>query len=153
MARYQGRVIVKKVGEDGKQITGSLTDWKAKNPGKLTFDSMPEYQVWKYITDSGLKYEYQPNIELFDKVATKEFEKGEIKDVNQRKIGYTPDFYLPDYDCYIEVKGYADELFKLRWKLFKLKAYTGFIVYSLEEAVELLELLKSVTKKEDTTSA
>lgn len=153
MARYQGRVIVKKVGQDGKQITGSLSDWKAKNPGMLTFDSMPEYQVWKYITDSGLEFEYQPNIELFDKCSTTEFEDGQIKTVAQRKIGYKPDFYLPAYDCYIEVKGYADELFKLRWKLFKLKAYTGFIVYSLKEAVELLDLLKSVTKKEAEPSA
>ncbi len=147
MARHLGRVIVKKVGEDGKQITGSLIEWKVKNPGKLTFDSKPEYQVWKYIKDSGLEFEYQPSIELFDKITTKEFEDGKIKTVAQRKIGYKPDFYLPTYDCYIEVKGFADELFKLRWKLFKLKAYTGFIVYSLNEAVELLELLKSVTKE------
>jgi len=152
MARYQGRVIVKKVGENGKQITGSLIEWRAKNPGQLTFDSMPEYQVWKHIKDSGLEFEYQPNIELFDKFSTTEFEDGKIKTVSQRKIGYKPDFYLPAYDCYIEVKGFADELFKLRWKLFKLKAYTGFIVYSLKEAIELLELLKSVTKKDNTSS-
>ncbi len=67
--------------------------------------------------------------------------KREIKDVVQKPIGYTPDFYLPEFDLYIEVKGFADDVFKLRWKLFKLKGYDGFIVYSLEEFKQLYKQL------------
>ena len=149
MARYQGRVVVKKVTEEGKQIQGSEAQYRADNPGKLVFDSIPEFKVWKYLTDEGINFEYQPKVDLFDSYKTTEFKDGELKTIVQRKIGYTPDFYLPDFDVYLEVKGYADELFKLRWKLFKLKDYKGYIVFSLQEAVELIDLLKLVTKKED----
>jgi hypothetical protein len=142
MARYRGRVIVKKVGEDGKKINGSLASWKKKNPGKMVFDSMPEYEAWKYMKKHKINFEYQPNIDLFPPLKTKEFKNGKLKDATQRKIGYTPDYYLKDFDIYIEVKGYADDLFKLRWKLFKLKGYKGYIVYSLEELKTLIALLQ-----------
>lgn len=38
-----------------------------------------------------------------------------------QRVIYTPDFYLPDYDLYVEVKGrqFDDELFALRFRLFK----------------------------------
>jgi len=151
MTRYQGRVVVKKVTEEGKYINGSEAKYREENPGKLVFDSMPEFKVWKYLTDEGIAFLYQPSINLFDGIKTTEFKDGELKTISQRKIGYTPDFFLPDYDCYLEVKGYADELFKLRWKLFKLKNYKGYIVFSLEEAVELLDLLKLITPEGDTS--
>lgn len=141
MVRYAGRVKVAKVGEDGKRIVGSLIAWRKKNPGKLTFDSMPEYEVWKYFKTLKINYIYQQSVELFDSIKTMEFEDDVIKKVVQRKIGYTPDFYLPDYDLYIEVKGYADDLFKMRWKLFKLKGYKGYIVYSLAECKKLIQIL------------
>lgn len=141
MVRYAGRVKVAKVGEDGKRIVGSLIAWRKKNPGKLTFDSMPEYEVWKYFKTLKINYIYQQSVDLFDSIKTMEFEDGTIKKVVQRKIGYTPDFYLPDYDLYIEVKGYADDLFKMRWKLFKLKGYKGYIVYSLAECKNLIQIL------------
>ena len=94
-------------------------------------------------------------MELYDSIATREFEKPrqtvkakkekrnkrEIKNKIQHSIGYTPDFYLPNWDLYIEVKGFADEVFKLRWKLFKLKGYDGFIVYSLDEFKQLYKQL------------
>lgn len=151
MARYQGRVVVSKVTEEGKHIKGSEAKYREENPGKLVFDSMPEFKVWKYLTEEGINFVYEPSVDLFDSIKTTEFKDGNIKTITQRKIGYKPDFFLPDYDCYLEVKGYADELFKLRWKLFKLKDYKGYIVFSLEEAVELLDLLKLITSEGDTS--
>ncbi len=155
MARYRGRVIVSKVDEFGTKIK-NLQVWKKKNPSSIYFDSIPEWAVWKYLVDSDIKHEYQPKISLFSSMKTEEFEmprqtkkakeekrnKREIKDVVQKPIGYTPDFYLPEFDLYIEVKGFADDVFKLRWKLFKLKGYNGFIVYSLEEFKQLYKALK-----------
>lgn len=154
MARYRGRVIVLKVDEFGEKIK-NLKTWKSKNPNSIYFDSTPEWEVWKYIVDSNINYVYQPKLKLFDDTPTQEFnmprqtEKAkeekrtsrEIKDVMQKPIGYTPDFYLPDFDLYIEVKGFADDVFKLRWKLFKLKGYDGFIVYSLSEFKQLYKQL------------
>lgn len=142
MARYKGRVVVKKVDSNGKRIQGKLKDWIKNHPGEVYFDSMPEYEVWKYLKTIKMNAVSQPQLDLFDSLKTKEYINNEIKNVTQRKIGYTPDYYLPDYDIYIEVKGYADDLFKLRWKLFKLKGYKGYIVYSLEECKSLIKVLK-----------
>jgi len=38
-----------------------------------------------------------------------------------QRVIYTPDFYLPDYDLLCEVKGkqFFDDLFRLRYRLFK----------------------------------
>jgi hypothetical protein len=152
--RYRGRVAVSKVDSKGKKIK-NLKNWISKNPNSLYFDSYPEWEVWKYIKDSKINHTYQPKLVLFNGINTKEFKKPrqtkkakaegrihrEIKDVKQESISYTPDFYLPDFDVYIEVKGYADEVFKLRWKLFKLKGYDGFTVYSLAEFKRLYKQL------------
>ncbi len=154
MARYRGRVVVRKVDEFGEKIK-NLASWKKKNPNSLYFDSYPEWEVWKYIVDSDINHTYQPQLSLFSGTLTQEFNKPvqtkkakeekrnkrEVKDVKQQPIGYTPDFYLKDLDIYIEVKGFADDVFKLRWKLFKLKGYDGFIVYSLEEFKQLYKQL------------
>lgn len=145
--RAKGRMIIDKVGQDGKKIKGSLATWKRANPGKLVFDSMPEYQVWECIQDLNLAHVYQPSILLYDKMKTEEFKDGQIKEITQRTINYTPDFYLSDFKVYIEVKGYADDLFKLRWKLFKLNGYKGFIVYSLQEFKTLVKRLEERQKK------
>ena len=154
MARYRGRVVVRKVDEFGEKIL-NLKGWIKKNPGALYFDSYPEWEVWDYLTQSNITFIYQPKLDLFSSIATKEFEKPrqtkkakeekrtkrEIKSITQKPIGYTPDFYLNDFDLYIEVKGFADDVFKLRWKLFKLKGYNGYIVYSLSEFKQLYKEL------------
>ena len=155
MARYRGRVIVHKVDEFGIKIK-NLKTWKTKNPKMMYFDSTPEWEVWDYLVKSDINFKYQPEVQLFPSISTQEFEqprqtkkakqekknKRTIKNISQRPIKYTPDFYLEDYDLYIEVKGFADDVFKLRWKLFKLKGYDGFIVYSLEEFKQLYEQLQ-----------
>ena len=158
MAKYQGRVIISKVDAKGNKIKGNLATWIKNNPGRLYFDSYPEWEVWDYLKkQTKLEYKMQVTLELFSGISTEEYQaprrtkkaiaegrtQKEIKEIKQHNIEYTPDFYLPDYGIYIEVKGYADELFKLRWKLFKLKGYKGFIVYSLDEFKELLKLLES----------
>jgi hypothetical protein len=138
----KGRRAISKVDDKGKTIKISLSLWKAKHPGKLHFDSMLEYDVYTVIRDSGLDFVYQPSIELFPSMEVKEMVKGVIKKKKQQNISYTPDFYLSKYGAYVEVKGYADELFKLRWKLFKLKGYVGYLVYTVTDIVNLLDLLE-----------
>ena len=144
--RRRGRVIVAKVDYKGVRIKGSLARWTKENPGKLYFDSMIEYECHAYMNRSKIKFTYQPEtVLLYDYIITTEFKKNEIKEITQRPIKYTPDFYLDAYGTYIEVKGYADPLFKLRWKLFKLAGYKGFIVYSLDELKILLKQLETKT--------
>lgn len=147
--RYRGRVKINKVDEKGNKITGSLKTWISKNQKKLYFDSMTEWECWNYMKINKISYKFQIELTLYKPMKTKEFKKGVLKEITQRAIKYTPDFYLPDHDVYIEVKGYADELFKLRWKLFKLDGHKGYIVYSLAELKTLLKELNNVnnTKK------
>lgn len=142
MARYKGRVIVNKVDSSGKRIKGKLREWIQKHPKEIYFDSMTEYLVWKHIVQAKIKHEYQPKLELFKGVKTQELKDGKVIDYSQRTISYTPDFYLPDYDVYVEVKGFADGIFKLRWKLFKLKGHAGFIVYSVDDFKNLIKELR-----------
>jgi hypothetical protein len=154
--RYRGRQHVDKVDEFGNAITGKLATWIKKNPGVLYFDSFTEWEVWHFIVNqTKIKYQTQTTLELFPNVTVEEYKAPrrtkkalaegrtakEVKTVVQQNIEYTPDFYLPEYDLYIEVKGYADELFKLRWKLFKYKGYKGFIVYSLDDFKNLINSL------------
>lgn len=152
MARTRGRVIISKVDSSGTKIKNFKT-WRALHPAEQVFDSKVEWSVWNYLNNSGIDHQSQTTLELFDQITTREFQQPrktkhnpngtrEIKRCIQRKIAYTPDYYLPEFDTYIEVKGYADEVFKLRWKLFKLKGYKGFIVYSLDEFKQLYSQLK-----------
>ena len=146
MRRAMGRVLVSKVDSSGNKIK-NFKKWRKDNPKEVYFDSYPEWEVWEYLTKSKIKFTSQPTLLLVNELDVTEFVKPrqtkkakkegrnsrDIKKVKQQKISYTPDYYLPKFDIYIEVKGYADEVFKLRWKLFKSKGYEGFIVYSLAE--------------------
>ena len=149
MARYNGRVIVSKVDANGKKIKGQLAVWIKNHPGEMHFDSLLEQEVWDYLSENKVKHEQKKEILLFDSCDTTEFKKGKISKVKQRPMKFTPDYYLPDYDTYIEVKGFAEEAFKMRWKLFKLAGYTGYLVYSLKEFVEVLKLIKESTIKQN----
>ena len=147
------RRLIAKVDLQGKKIKGKLADWIKKHPGELYFDSMIEWDVWDYITTNKVNAEYHKELLLFDSYDTSEYVPGtttksgkktasSLKKTKQRPIRYTPDYYLPDYDVYIEVKGYADEVFKLRWKLFKLKGYEGYLVYNRKDFIDVLKLLQ-----------
>ena len=134
---------IKKVDELGRPIKGSLKVWKKNHPHKLYFDSKVEWEVWLLFRKEKVKFDMQTNVTLVDGTTTEEFKKGFIKTTKQQAITYTPDYYLTDYDVYIEVKGFATPEFRLRWKLFKLKGYRGFIVKSKDEAKTILNILKN----------
>jgi len=46
-----------------------------------------------------------------------------------RKMTFTPDFVGEDY--VVECKGYANESFPLRWKIFKYHLFTNDLKYDL----------------------
>jgi hypothetical protein len=143
MARYRGRVKVSKVDEKGNPIKGKLKTWIKKNPDATYYDSMLEWEAHMYFKELKMKIDEKPKLVLFDGIETTEFKKSIIKKTKQQSITFTPDYYIPEYDVYIEIKGYADPLFKLRWKLFKLKGYTGYLVYSIDELKELVKQLQN----------
>ena len=77
---------------------------------------------WEY---ESLEFELVPQETWIDKT-----EKDDtVKTINRNKkhtlqrVIYTPDFYLPDYNLIIEIKGFQfdDALFSLRFRLFRHK--------------------------------
>jgi len=70
---------------------------------------------------------------------------------NVREIAYTPDFCGVDNDWIIETKGFANDAFPLRWKLFKAKLneedFQGILMKpeSQKEVVQCIDIIKDQT--------
>lgn len=75
---------------------------------------------WEYETQ---EFEVLPQEEWIDKTERDTRVKTILRNKKHtlQRIIYTPDFYLPDYDLHIEIKGRAfdDGLFHLRFRLFQ----------------------------------
>ena len=134
---------IKKVDERGVKIRGSVKKWRAANPDKLLFDSHFEWEVWKYLKDNNISSKFQPNVTLQDSMVTEEVTKKGIVPKAQRKIGFTPDFFLEDAGVYLEAKGWETPEFRLRWKMFKSLGFTGYIVKSMDEVKLVIKHIKS----------
>jgi len=78
----------------------------------------------KYLDKQGIKWQYEP----------KTFDLG--------KTTYTPDFYLPDSDTYVEIKGYFRNKAKIKISLFR-KIYKNFNLKILKKSQLIkMEVLK-----------
>jgi hypothetical protein len=70
-----------------------------------------------------------------------------------QKISYTPDFVGKDF--IIECKGWANESFPLRWKLFKYMLYTkklDYDVYLPHTPVEVDKVISKIKLKQENVS-
>ena len=94
----------------------------------ITFLSKLESVMYQLLRDEGIESEYEGISYIVLKEDTyPEFclervrkNSSEMKDKRKvAKIQYTPDFVDPNEKWIIECKGYANESFSLRWKLFK----------------------------------
>lgn len=86
---------------------------------KRSFRSNWEVELAELLTELGIRWEYEPR--RFHFWAERE--------------SYLPDFYLPEFNVWIEVKGYMDKRSLRRIKLFR-KYYGkefGFLLYEKEE--------------------
>jgi hypothetical protein len=168
MSRYLGRVKVNKVDSKGRKIT-NLKEWIKKNPNQIYFDSSLEYICYEYIQSlkSKIKFKFHPDKSVFlegfesdifvpahtakKNVKSKNIKKGDkipacIKKQKILGASYTADFVLYDgkKEYFIETKGFADDAFKLRFKLFKNtlnKNQHAYVVKSLKELKDLIDLL------------
>ena len=71
----------------------------------INFRSSWEVNFAKWLDLSNIKWEYE----------SKQFEFI----FKNNKTTYTPDFYLPEFDCYIEIKGWFPKKAKRRLKIFQ----------------------------------
>lgn len=103
--------------------------------------------AWRYEEH---EFELLPQMQWVDRTER----DGSVKTINRNKkhtlqrVIYTPDFYLPDYDLWVEIKGkqFYDELFKLRLRLFRDKyPYEAvWIVQHHDEFLRLDEVIKNI---------
>lgn len=166
--RYLGRVKVNKVDSNGNKIT-NLGKWIKSHPGKLYFDSQLEYICYKHLETLKPKvvFKFHPEKVVFlegytidtfvpayvakKDVKTRKIKKGDkvpasIKTQKIQEASYTADFiiYHNSEEYYIETKGFADDAFKLRFKLFRNelnKNQHAYVVKSLKELKDLLNLI------------
>ena len=135
---------------------------KVKNAKKssykgLNFKSNLELHCYKKLEAAKIDVKYEEEtftifqalvypLACYEGTAKKLYNKGS----KIRPITYTPDFVDPNGKFIIETKGYANESFPLRWKLFKkhLKDnnhhYVLFMPRNKKQVDEVVELIKQL---------
>ncbi|QKN88264.1 holliday junction resolvase [Bacillus phage Novomoskovsk] len=81
-----------------------------------SFRSNWEIELAEMLTELGITYEYEPK-RLY-------FPEGE---------SYLPDFWLPDFECWIEVKGWLDPLSQKRMSLYRRHYKEPLLMWMKEE--------------------
>ena len=135
---------------------------KVKNAKKSTYDgknfqSNLELYCYKQLKEAKIFVEYEETtFTIFDALVYPQacYEGTSKKLYNKgskiRPITYTPDFVDPNGKFIIETKGYANESFPLRWKLFKKhlkdnnKQYVLFMPRNKKQVIEVVELIKQL---------
>tara|TARA_R110002074_G_scaffold5185_2_gene25378 strand:- start:1340 stop:1780 length:441 start_codon:yes stop_codon:yes gene_type:complete len=135
---------------------------KVKNAKKSTYDghnfqSNLELYCYKQLEEAEILVEYEAyTFTIFDALLYPQacYEGTNKKLYNKgskiRPITYTPDFVDPKGKWIIETKGYANESFPLRWKLFKKhlkdnnKQYVLFMPRNKKQVDEVVDLIKQL---------
>ena len=124
----------------------------------LKFRSKLELFTYKKLEDAGITALYEKRkfelLEGFHFPHTcvepnthKEFVDNTTK---VRAITYTPDFVDPQGQWIIEVKGFANDVFPLKWKMFKQHIMQNGLEYKLflpknqKQVLETIELIKAL---------
>jgi len=135
---------------------------KVKNVKKQTYDGIEfqsrlELHCYKSLEAAKIPVEYEETTftifpatvypqACYEGTTKKLYNKGS----KIRPITYTPDFVDPNGKWVIETKGYANESFPLRWKLFKKhlketnKQYVLFMPRNKGQVDEVIELIKQL---------
>ena len=123
----------------------------------ITFQSKLELCCYKELENNNIPVEYEKTtFTIFEGLVYPQacYEGTQRRLYNKgskiRPITYTPDFVDPNGKFIIETKGYANESFPLRWKLFKkhLKDnnhhYVLFMPRNKKQVDEVVELIKQL---------
>ena len=87
-----------------KKLWSKQSKYKRKDGSVVMMDSTWETVMAMRLDELNVKWERDENMKL------------EYRSKTGRKRNYIPDFYLPDYDVYIEVKGYWTDAAKHKMK-------------------------------------
>lgn len=108
----------------GNRTIGFNSHWgkgayyETPNQGKVWMRSGWEVKVADYLTENGYDWYYEIERLYLDEISS-----------------YLPDFYLPEYDIYIEVKGRIDKYFLDKFK--KVKEQYNVILLDAEALLKL----------------
>jgi hypothetical protein len=117
---------------NGKNQIGKLNHRFGKPPlhGKrIKYKNILMRSTWeaayaKWLDKQGIQWQYEP----------KTFDLG--------KTTYTPDFYLPETDTYVEIKGRWRDDAKKKFKMFQKKYYSMNIILLKEKELRQLKIIK-----------
>jgi hypothetical protein len=90
----------------------------------IKFRSSWEVAYAKYLDKQGTEWQYEP----------KTFDLGNCT--------YTPDFYLPESDTYVEIKGWWRDDAKKKFKMFQKKYYSMNIILLTGKELKKLGIIK-----------
>jgi len=138
----------------GKSIVKTKKTFPFKG---VTYKSGLEKNMAMLLDEAGILFKYEPtSFEVvegftfdFDCYERQANGKGDMINRGRKKIQpikYTPDFIGDGF--IIETKGYANETFPLRWKLFKKmlsdKQRTPITIYKPQKVSECVEVIKLI---------
>lgn len=146
-----------------KKTTAPNPKQKIKNATALTVDGIKfrsklEAYTHRRLSEEGISSDYEEHrYNLLDKFTYEGdiYEPHKVKGIkeftkvsnNVRAITYTPDFVNTEDKWIIEVKGYANDVFPLKWKMFKNlmmnEGYTLYLPSTQKQVRETVELIKS----------
>jgi hypothetical protein len=99
---------------------------KREDLNNTFFRSAWEANIARYFNYVGIKWQFEPKMFVF-------------QDIKRGCVSYTPDFYLPDEDRWVEVKGWMDDKSKTklnRFKKFYPEEYAKLEIISAKEYKE-----------------
>ena len=131
--------------------------------GGVTYKSSLERNMGILLTEAGIPFQYEPKrlevLKGFD-FPFKSYErqsngKGDMIDRGGKKvlgITYTPDFIGEGF--IIETKGYANESFPMRWKMFKrwlTETYKpeDMVIYKPQKISECEEVIRLIKQRQN----
>ena len=100
---------------------------------EVVMDSSWEHICATKLDEAGIKWHRSPDMIL------------EYRTVRNRKRKYIPDFYLPDYDLYIEVKGYWTDAAK--HKMADVQQRNDVNILIVESMPQVLTVKKLILEK------
>lgn len=146
-----------------KRYSRSNKNVKVRNATSKTyrgikFRSKLELYTYKKLKEAGIKAEYEKNTFViqdgfeFDNMCVEPSTKGYgvKKSRKIRAITYTPDFVDPKRKWIIEVKGYANDVFPIKWKLFKKHLHENghecalFLPKNQKQVLDTIERIKNL---------
>lgn len=136
---YRGRPKSSQVKKDS---SGKIRNATKVEYNGIKFKSKLECFAYKHLTEANFNVKYEEC--TYTLVPNFEYNGEKI-----RPMTFTPDFVSDDYNFVMETKGYANESFPLRWKLFKRHLKDNNLTYKLylpRTQKQVLECIEDILK-------